>query len=138
MSENPRAAWPKDLQDAYELGKWNGAVGSVLVSETPELRIWHLHIAAGAWFGFHRHVLSHFWTSMTDGRSRNYFEDGSTAERILYKGFTQHRELKAGEYLVHAVHNIGDTDLSFTTVEFLDGPNPPLSLPDTVRLRVPA
>lgn len=137
MAENPRAAWPKQLQDAYEAGKWNGAVGSVLVSETPELRVWHLNIPSGAWFGFHRHVLSHFWTSMTDGRSRNWFEDGSSAERVLYKGLTQHRELRANEYLVHAVHNIGDTDLSFTTVEFLGGPNAPLPIPDHVRLKPP-
>jgi beta-alanine degradation protein BauB len=138
MSDNPRAAWSRELQDAYQAGKWNGAVGSVLVSETPKLRIWHLHIPAGGWFGFHRHVLSHFWTSMADGRSRNYFEDGSTAERILYKGFTQHRELKPKEYLVHAVHNIGGTDLSFTTVEFLDGTNEPLPIPDSLRLKQPA
>jgi hypothetical protein len=95
MSENPRGAWPKELQDAYHAGQWNGAVGSILVSETPKLRVWHLQIPAGTWFGFHRHVLSHFWTALTDGRSRNWFEDGSTAERILYKGFTQHRELQA-------------------------------------------
>lgn len=138
MSENSRAAWPKELQDAYEAGKWNGAVGSLLVSETARLRVWHLHIPAGTWFGFHRHVLSHFWTAMTDGRSRNWFEDGSSAERVLYKGFTQHRELAANEYLVHAVHNIGDTDLAFTTVEFLDGPNEPLPIPDHVRLKPPA
>lgn len=138
MSENPRAAWPQEFQDAYEAGKWNGAVGSVLVSESPKLWVWHLHIPAGAWFGFHRHVLSHFWTAMTDGRSRNWFEDGSTTERVLYRGFTQHRELHAHEYLVHAVQNIGNTDLSFTTVEFLDGPNQPLPIPDCFRLQQPA
>jgi beta-alanine degradation protein BauB len=64
--------------------------------------------------------------------------DGSTVERRLYKGFTQHRGLRANEYLVHAVHKIGDTDLSFTTVEYLYGPNKPLPIPDHVRLKPPA
>jgi hypothetical protein len=47
-------------------------------------------------------------------------------------------EFFTGDYLVHAVHNIGDTDLSFTTVEFLDGTNEPLPIPDSLRLKQPA
>ena len=43
-----------------------------------------------------------------------------------------------GEYLLHSVENFGDTDLLFTTVEFLDGANEPLPLPDGVRLQHPA
>ena len=39
--------------------------------------------------------------------------------------------------MVHSVENIGDTDLLFTTVEFLDSPNKPLSIPDSMRLHPP-
>jgi beta-alanine degradation protein BauB len=35
------------------------------------------------------------------------------------------------------VENIGDTDLLFTTVEFLDSANTPLPIPDDMRLRIP-
>lgn len=137
MTANPRAHWPQDLQDAYEAGKWNGCVGTVLVSETDKVRVWHLHIPAGGWFGFHRHVLNHFWTSLSDGRSRNYFENGETSERDVHKGQTLHRTLAPGEYMVHCVENIGTTDLDFTTVEFLDGTNEPLPVPAERRLKEP-
>jgi hypothetical protein len=40
-----------------------------------------------------------------------------------------------GEYLLHSVEDIGDTDLLFTTVEFLDSANAPLPIPDGVRLQ---
>jgi len=39
--------------------------------------------------------------------------------------------------MLHSVENIGDTMLSFTTVEFLDGTNPPLAVPPEVRLVAP-
>jgi hypothetical protein len=43
-----------------------------------------------------------------------------------------------GEYLLHSVENVGKTDLLFTTVEFLNSPNPPLPVPDSVRLKATA
>jgi hypothetical protein len=41
---------------------------------------------------------------------------------------------KEGEFMVHDPENIGDTELLFTTVEFLDGPNEPLELRSHTRL----
>ena len=35
---------------------------------------------------------------------------------------------KEGEFMVHDLENIGDTELLFTTVEFLDSANKPLDL----------
>jgi hypothetical protein len=40
-----------------------------------------------------------------------------------------------GEYLVHSVENIGDTDLLYTTVEYLQSANAPLPVPEGVRLK---
>jgi beta-alanine degradation protein BauB len=129
--------WPQYLRDDLEAGKMNGCVGSLLVSETPKVRVWHLHIPVGGRFRFHRHVLNYFWTSLSAGRSRNYFEGGRTSEAVLYKGLTQHRAFAPGEYMVHCVENIGDEDIDFTTVEFLDGPNAPLPIPDSARMKIP-
>ena len=39
--------------------------------------------------------------------------------------------------MLHSVENIGDTDLAFATVEFLDGTNPPLAIPPEVKLVAP-
>ncbi|CAN5337857.1 hypothetical protein BH11PSE5_BH11PSE5_16500 [soil metagenome] len=138
MSSNPFAAWPKGVEDGLESGKMNGCVGSLLLSETPKVRVWHLYIPVGARFGFHRHVLNYFWTSLNAGRSRNYFEDGRISEAVLYKGQTQHYEFSLGKYMVHSVENIGETDISFTTVEFLDSPNQALPIPDGMRMKIPA
>jgi hypothetical protein len=41
----------------------------------------------------------------------------------------------AGEYLLHSVENIGDTELLFTTVEFKQSANAPLPVPDSIRLQ---
>ena len=38
----------------------------------------------------------------------------------------------AGEFMIHDLENIGDTDMVFTTVEFLDSANAPLDLPADV------
>jgi hypothetical protein len=134
-AENPRAHWPIDLQRAFEEGEHNPCVGSVLVSETDKVRVWHLHIPAGSRCAFHRHVLNYFWTAHNPGHARGYFEDGRIIDTVHYKGETKHLHYGPGEHLVHAVENIGETDLLFTTVEFLDSPNQALPIPDGVRLK---
>ena len=99
--------------------------------------VWHLHIPKGRRCNFHRHVLTYFWTAHNAGLARGYFEDGRIVDTRHYQGETRHLSFGPGEYMVHSVENIGDTDLLFTTVEFLDSGNPPLPIPDEMRLRVP-
>lgn len=135
---NPRAEWPAEMQKEFEDNAFNGCVGSVLVSETDRVRIWHLSIPAGKRCNFHRHVLNYFWTAHTAGTGRNYYEDGSIVDADYHKGETKHLNFGKGEHMIHAVENIGPTDLLFTTVEFLDGPNQPLPVPDAMRLTSPA
>jgi len=135
-SGNPRAQWPADMQKEFEENAYNGCVGSVLVSETDRVRVWHLSIPPGKRCNFHRHVLNYFWTAHSAGRAVNYFEDGSIVEADYRKGETRHLDFVAGEYMIHAVENIGDSELLFTTVEFLDSQNEPLPVPDAMRLKL--
>jgi hypothetical protein len=51
-------------------------------------------------------------------------------EAAYAAGQTCHLTYGPGEFKVHDLENVGDTELIFTTVEFLDGANPPLPLPD--------
>lgn len=37
--------------------------------------------------------------------------------------------------MLHSLENIGEGELRFTTVEFLDGLNPALPVPESVRLQ---
>ena len=134
-SSTPRSHWPAELQRDFEANTMNGCVGSVLASETERVRVWHLHIPVGQRCAFHRHVLTYFWTAHAAGVARGYFEDGRVLETTHYQGETRHFSYGKGEYMVHAVENVGDTELVFTTVEFLDGANAPLPVPDSVRMR---
>lgn len=132
---NPREHWPADLQSEFDENKNNGAVGSILVSETDNVRVWHLHLPAGKRCAFHRHQLNYFWTALTEGKARGYYDDGRIVDVVHYKGETRHFTFGPGEYFIHSVENVGDTDLLFTTVEFLDSANEPLPIADGLRLK---
>ena len=131
----PGALWTDELRRDMEANRYNGCVGSVLVSETDRVRVWHLRLPPGKRCAFHRHVLDYFWTCHTHGKARGYFEDGRIADTIHYPGHTTHLHYGPGEYLLHSVENIGDTELLFTTVEFKQSANEPLPLPDEIRLQ---
>lgn len=130
--------WPAGMVEEMRANAMSGIVGSTLVSETDKVRVWHLLIPAGKRCTFHRHVLDYFWTCHTHGTARGYYEDGSITETSHFPGDTRHLSYGKGEHLVHAVENIGTTDLLFTTVEFKQSANAPLSVPDEVRLEVAA
>ena len=135
---DPREHWPEALRRAYDENRFNGAVGNRLVSETARCRVWHLHLPPGGFLTFHRHVLPYFWSATAAGIARGFYEDGRIQDVHHYPGETRHYHYGPGEYMVHAIENVGETDLEFVTVEFLDGDNPPLAVPDSVRLSLPA
>ncbi|WP_419907169.1 hypothetical protein [Hoeflea sp.] len=136
--DNPRAHWPQELQDEFDKHGNNGVVGSVLVSETDKVRVWHLHLPPGKRCHFHRHVLDYFWSAHSHGKARGWYDDGRIQDVVHYPGETKHFTFGKGEDFTHAVANIGDTDLLFTTVEFKDSANEPLPIPDEFRLKEPA
>lgn len=112
----------------FEANAGNGRVGSRLVSESERVRVWTLALQPGERIGFHTHVLDYFWTAVTPGRARSHYWDGRVAEVSYESGDTQHHHYEAGEFMIHDLENIGDTELVFTTVEFLDSVNAPLKV----------
>lgn len=127
------AAWPRDVYEDMLANQDNGCVGSVLVSETDSLRVWHLHIAPGARCGFHRHVNPYFWSAFAPGKARTYHSDGRIVETSYTKGQTRHYHYAPGEFMLHSLENIGETELVFVTVEHLTNPDIALPVPDHVR-----
>src|ERR1700730_230048 len=116
----------------------NGCVGSELLSETDRLRVWTIRLKPGERIGFHRHVLNYFWTAVSGGRGRQHLMDGTTVEYSYYPGETRHETYAKGEYKVHDLENLGDQEMIFNTIEFLDNSeNAPLPIPDQVRLVAP-
>ena len=129
------SAWPADIAAEFERERQNnnGRVGSTLLSENERARVWMIRLAPGERFGFHRHVLDYFWTSVTGGRARQHVYDGTTVEYTYQPGETRHETYGPGEFKVHDLENISDKEMVFMTVEFLNSANEPLVLPATVR-----
>jgi hypothetical protein len=126
--EGRAAAWPSTIREEFEANQFNGRVGTRLLSETDRVRVWEIRLAPGERIGFHRHVLDYFWTAITLGRARSHTQDGSVVEATYAAGDTRHFAYGTGEYKIHDLENVGDTDLWFTTVEFLDSANEPLEI----------
>ena len=131
------AHWPEGLHAEMLEDINNGCVGSVLVSETESMRIWHLRLPPGKRCRFHRHVNRYFWTALVGGNARGFYSNGEIRDVVHYQGETKHFDYRAGDHMLHSVQNTGDSELIFTTVEFIDGPNAPLPVPDDVRLERP-
>ena len=132
-----KTAWPPEIAAEFEREKKNPnpCVGNALVSETDRVRVWTIRLKPGERFGFHRHVLDYFWSALNAGRARAHLEDGSTVEHTYTAGETRHETHARGHSKVHDLENTGDTELVFTTVEFLDSANKPLPVPDSVRVK---
>ena len=136
LARKDRSEWPSALQEelAREARSPNGCVGSERVSETDKVRVWSIRLKPGQRFGFHRHVLNYFWTAITPGRGRQHLMDGTTVEYSYAPGETRHETYGTGEFKVHDLENIGDADLVFMTVEFIErSANTPLPIPHAVR-----
>lgn len=125
------SAWPAWLRQEFEqeAKNPNPCVGGTLVSENDRVRVWTIHLKPGERFGFHRHVLDYFWTSISGGRARQHLMDGTTVELTYQPGETRHESYGPGEFKVHDLENIGDKELVFMTVEFLASANKPLPIP---------
>jgi len=136
--DNPRKDWPQHLQDEFEKNEFGPGVGNQLVFENERCRVWHLHLPPGGWLTFHRHVLDYFWTAVTGGVARGYYEDGRIQDVVHYPGETRFFVHEKGEHFVHGIENVGETELVFVTVEFLPGANPAIEVPDSYRLVPPA
>jgi beta-alanine degradation protein BauB len=130
-----RGEWPAALRQEFEREAQspNGCVGSELISDSDRVRVWMIRLKPGQRFGFHRHVLDYFWSAVSGGRGRQHLMDGSTVEYTYQPGETRHESYSPGQYKVHDLENIGDKELVFMTVEFLDSANRPLAIPHAAR-----
>lgn len=122
--------WPEALREELEAQATNGHVGQRLLRQTDSLRVWTIELAPGERLPFHRHVLDYLWIATSAGSSIQRTHDGTT-RRVRYRR-DDHRKFRFahGEYLLHDLENVGDSDLTFVTIEYLNSTNPPLALRD--------
>jgi hypothetical protein len=135
-----KSAWPAEIAAEFdrEAKNPNPCVGSQLLSETDRVRVWIIRLAPGERIGFHRHVLDYFWTAVTPCRGRQHVHDGTTVEYTYQAGETRHETYGPGQCKVHDLENIGDSEMVFMTIEFLNSANKPMPVPDHVRMAAPA
>lgn len=124
--------WSQELIEEFNASWGNGQVGDRLVSETDKVRVWHLSLKPGERIGFHHHVLDYFWTALTEGTARSHMQDGSVVESSYQVGTTNHYTYKTGDFMIHDLENIGETELAFVTVEYLDSANEAHKIAETV------
>ncbi len=129
------AAWPDPIAKEFERERDNPnpCVGSRLLSENERVRVWEIRLQPGERIGFHRHVLDYFWTSVSGGRGRQHVHDGTTVEYTYQPGETRHETYGDGEFKVHDLENLGDKEMVFMTIEFLNSANQPMVLPAHAR-----
>jgi beta-alanine degradation protein BauB len=130
---SPPPTMEPELQEEFAAHAGDGRVGNELLSETGRVRVWAIGLKPGQRLGFHTHVLDYFWTAVTGGHGRSHFGDGRVSDAVYKQGDIKQLTFKDGEFMVHDLENIGDTELLFTTVEFLDSPNAPLELRSHMR-----
>jgi quercetin dioxygenase-like cupin family protein len=133
-----KVQWPPDISAEFEREAKapNPCVGTELLSENENVRVWIIRLAPGERIGFHRHVLDYFWTSVSGGRGRQHLMDGSIVEYTYQPGETRHETYGDGQYKVHDLTNLGDREMVFMTVEFLNSANKPLPISDEARGRM--
>jgi beta-alanine degradation protein BauB len=120
--------WSPELQEEFVRHRHDGHVGSRLLFETHRVRVWEIRLAPGERLHAHRHVLDYFWIATTAGRSRQHTSDGTTRDVSYHPGDSKYLTFNTGEYLLHDLNNVGDTELVFTTVEHLDSANEALPI----------
>ena len=122
----PFADWPPALREELGASAANGAVGTRLLLEDERARHWEIRLAPGERIGFHRHVLDYVWTCVSGGLALSHTADGASLNVTYGVGETRRLSFDEGASMTHDLANVGEADLLFTTIEYLDSANAPL------------
>lgn len=131
----PPADWPEDLSQELLRNVRNGCVGRFVLSENARVRVWRLDLDPGERLGFHCHVLDYFRVALTGGSARSLDHHGSEDRFSFEPGQVKHMQFQAQEFLLHDLENIGLAPISFMICEHMRSANPPLPIPDHVRVK---
>ena len=108
-----------EYADELDAAPSNLAVGSSLLYENDQVKVWEIRLAPGERGPFHAHTHNYFWTVVEAGVGKQRLADGSYMVRDYEVGQTQFSAHSADAPLIHDLENAGDTELRFITVELL-------------------
>jgi hypothetical protein len=124
----PFAGWTPEQRAELKGNSANPRVGTSLLLEDERARVWEIRLAPGERLAFHRHVVDYVWTCVSGGTAISRDEAGNTNHVDYEVAATRALTFAKGESMIHDLENIGEADIVFTTVEFLDSANDPLPL----------
>jgi hypothetical protein len=105
--------------DELEQGYSNRAVGTRLLFENDAVRVWDIALRTGERLPFHRHATSYFYRCHSGGRVRVRTPDGEPQEYDALTDDVYFHEIGPDDVFVHDLENVGDTLVTYTTVELL-------------------
>ena len=129
-----KAQWPAEIEAEFEreAKNPNPCVGTQLLSETEQARLDHPPRARRA--DRLPPPRARLFLDLGERRARPPArDDGTTVEHTYYPGETRHETYGKGEYKVHDLENLGDKEMVFMTIEFMDSANKPMPVPERVR-----
>ncbi|MDQ3822273.1 MAG: hypothetical protein M3321_03425 [Actinomycetota bacterium] len=100
-------------------GETNYQVGTMLLLENDAVRVWDITLAPGERLPFHRHRTSYFYRSHAAGLARVGLPDGTESVYPTTVDEVHFHEIGPDDVVVHELTNVGETPISFTTVELL-------------------
>jgi beta-alanine degradation protein BauB len=89
--------------------------------ESDRVRIWDITLEPGERLAFHRHRTSYFYRSHAAGLLRVRLPDGTESVYPTEVDEVHFHEIGVNDVVVHDLQNVGETTVSFTTVELLRG-----------------
>jgi hypothetical protein len=110
----------ENVADELVRGAANFEVGSKLLFENDEVRVWDITLAPGERLPFHCHRTSYFYRCESAGVSRVRTHEGAVATYDSHLDEVTFHEIGPADTVIHDLTNVGDTVLRFTTVELLD------------------
>ena len=98
----------------------NRQIGSKVLFENDQVRVWEVRLAPGERGAFHLHDRHYFWTVVDGGIGKQRSDDGTWKLRRYDVGDTSFQDNTAENAMIHDFENAGDAEIRFVTVELLD------------------
>jgi beta-alanine degradation protein BauB len=105
--------------DELDAAPANLDVGTSVLLENDQVKVWEIRLAPGERGPFHAHTRNYFWTVVDGSVGLQRFADGTFVVRRYDVGETMFLEHTPDEPLIHDLENVGETELRFITVELL-------------------
>lgn len=105
--------------DEIEAATSNFAIGTSLLFENEQVRVWDISLPPGEGLAFHCHRTTYYFVTITPGRSLTILPNGETWTWEHPEGEVQFIPIGSDECVIHNLKNVGNTNLRFSTVELL-------------------